>query len=45
MSVSVFQLFTVREGLVTRQEDFRERSQALHAAGSPPETADRLEAL
>jgi ketosteroid isomerase-like protein len=33
VSVSVFQLFTVRGGLVTRQEDFLERSQALHAAG------------
>jgi ketosteroid isomerase-like protein len=35
VSVSVFQLFTLRGGLVTRQEDFLERSQALHAAGLP----------
>jgi ketosteroid isomerase-like protein len=40
VSVSVFQLFTVRGGLVTRQEDFLERSQALDAAGLPPETAE-----
>jgi len=33
----VFQLFTVRGGLVTRREDFLERSQALHAAGLPSE--------
>jgi ketosteroid isomerase-like protein len=37
VGVSVFQLFTVRGGLVTRQEDFLERSQALHAAGLPSE--------
>ena len=37
VSVSVFQLFTVRGGLVTRQEDFLERSQALYAAGLPSE--------
>jgi len=37
VSVSVFQLFTLRGGLVTRQEDFLERSQALHAAGLPNE--------
>jgi ketosteroid isomerase-like protein len=37
VGVSVFQLFTVRGGLVIRQEDFLERSQALHAAGLPNE--------
>ena len=30
---SVFQLFTFRRGLVIRQEDFLDRSQALDAAG------------
>jgi ketosteroid isomerase-like protein len=43
VSVSVYQLFTVRGGLVTRQEDFLERSQALHAAGLPGETVERPE--
>jgi hypothetical protein len=37
VSVSVLQLFTLRGGLVTRQDDFLERSQALHAAGLPNE--------
>ena len=37
ISVSVFQLFTLRGGLVTRQEDFLERSHALDAAGLPNE--------
>ena len=33
VSEPVFQLFTLRRGLVVRQEDFRERSEALRAAG------------
>ena len=33
VSEPVFQLFTLRRGLVVRQEDFRERSDALEAAG------------
>jgi len=33
VSEPVFQLFTLRRGLVVRQEDFRERSEALGAAG------------
>jgi hypothetical protein len=37
VGVSVFQLFTVRGGLVIRQEDSLERSQALHAARLPNE--------
>jgi ketosteroid isomerase-like protein len=32
VSESVFQLFTVRRGLVVRQEDFLDRSKALEAA-------------
>jgi hypothetical protein len=31
----VFQLFKVRRGLVVRQEDFLDRSEALKAAGLP----------
>jgi ketosteroid isomerase-like protein len=37
VSVSVFQLFTVRGGLVTRQEDFLDRAQALRAVRLPNE--------
>ncbi len=33
VSEPVFQLFTFRRGLVVRQEDFLDRSQALEAAG------------
>jgi ketosteroid isomerase-like protein len=33
VSESVFQLFTLRRGLVLRQEDFLDRSEALEAAG------------
>jgi ketosteroid isomerase-like protein len=33
VSEPVFQLFTLRRGLVVRQEDFLDRSQALEAAG------------
>jgi hypothetical protein len=33
VSETVFQLFTLRRGLVIRQEDFLDRSQALEAAG------------
>jgi hypothetical protein len=33
VSEPVFQVFTLRRGLVVRQEDFRERSKALEAAG------------
>jgi ketosteroid isomerase-like protein len=33
VSKPVFQLFTLRRGLVVRQEDFLDRSQALEAAG------------
>jgi hypothetical protein len=33
VSESVFQLYTVRRGLVVRQEDFLDRSEALEAAG------------
>lgn len=33
VSHQVFQLFTLRRGLVIRQQDFLDRSQALHAAG------------
>jgi ketosteroid isomerase-like protein len=33
VSQSVFQLFTLRKGLVIRQEDFLDRSKALEAAG------------
>jgi hypothetical protein len=36
VSISVFQLFTLRGGLVTRQEDFLER-RPLDAAGLPNE--------
>jgi hypothetical protein len=32
VSEPIFQLFTLRKGLVIRQEDFRERSEALEAA-------------
>jgi hypothetical protein len=32
VSEPVFQLFTVRRGLVVRQEDFLDRSKALEAA-------------
>jgi hypothetical protein len=32
VSEPIFQLFTLRRGLVIRQEDFRERSDALEAA-------------
>jgi ketosteroid isomerase-like protein len=35
VSEPVFQLFTFRRGLVIRQEDFLDRSQALEAAGLP----------
>jgi ketosteroid isomerase-like protein len=35
VSEPVFQLFTFRRGLVIRQEDFLDRSQALDAAGRP----------
>lgn len=35
VSEPVFQLFTVRRGLVVRQEDFLDRSKALEAAGLP----------
>jgi hypothetical protein len=33
VSEPIFQLFTLRRGLVIRQEDFRERSDALEVAG------------
>jgi ketosteroid isomerase-like protein len=33
VSAPVFQLFTLRDGLVLRQEDFRDRAKALEAAG------------
>jgi hypothetical protein len=33
VSEPIFQLFSLRRGLVVRQEDFRERSEALGAAG------------
>jgi ketosteroid isomerase-like protein len=33
VSEPVFQLFTLRDGLVLRQEDFRDRTKALEAAG------------
>lgn len=35
VSEPVFQLFTFRRGLVTSQEDFLDRDEALRAAGSP----------
>jgi ketosteroid isomerase-like protein len=35
VSQSVFQLFTLRKGLVLRQEDFLDRAAALEVAGSP----------
>jgi ketosteroid isomerase-like protein len=34
VSERVFQVFTLRDGLVIRQQDFLDRTQALHAAGS-----------
>jgi hypothetical protein len=33
VSQAVFQVFTFRDGLVVRQEDFSDRSKALEAAG------------
>jgi ketosteroid isomerase-like protein len=36
VSEPVFQLFTVRRGLIVRQEDFLDRSEALEAAGGAP---------
>jgi hypothetical protein len=35
VSEPVFQLFTLRQGLIVRQEDFLDRSEALEAVGPP----------
>ena len=35
VSEPVFQLFTLRRGMVVRQEDFLDRAEALEAAGAP----------